>query len=126
MMEGVDNWFELAVENSLNVPHPADVEGSKARADGKTSDHQPEVTPFRILIKSLEILPSSVSSVRSMHGSFSDGDVSSRLWPRRMKCNSLRHYSIVCTENSTGKQFSPGGIEVKWERMDSFASRSTK
>ncbi|CAF1495816.1 unnamed protein product [Adineta ricciae] len=63
-MEAVSNWLDRAAHSSLDVPHPADNDSQKGLADGKTggpnAGNVSNIVPFRILIKSLEILPSSV------------------------------------------------------------------
>jgi hypothetical protein len=67
MMEAVNNWFDHVAQHSLDVPHPAEIDAQKAGQDvkgtaGNTANVR-NIVPFRILIKSLELLPSSVSSV---------------------------------------------------------------
>jgi hypothetical protein len=67
MMEAVNNWLDRVVQNSLDVPHPAEIDTQKGILDGKSpggnTANTSNIVPFRILIKSLELLPSSVSSV---------------------------------------------------------------
>jgi hypothetical protein len=67
MMEAVNNWLDRVVQNSLDVPHPAEIDGQKGLLDvkstGVNTTNPSNIVPFRILIKSLELLPSSVSSV---------------------------------------------------------------
>ncbi|CAM4766790.1 unnamed protein product [Rotaria magnacalcarata] len=66
MMEAVNNWLDRAVQSSLDVPHPAETDGQKSILDAKgtsgNTTNLSNIVPFRILIKSLELLPSSVSS----------------------------------------------------------------
>lgn len=68
MMEAVNNWLDRVAQSSLNVPHPAELDPQKGFQDVKTignnTTNTSNIVPFRILIKSLELLPSSVSSVR--------------------------------------------------------------
>ena len=67
MMEAVSNWLDRAAHSSLDVPHPADNDPQKGLTEGKTAGvnagNVSNIVPFRILIKSLEILPSSVPAV---------------------------------------------------------------
>lgn len=67
MMEAVNNWLDRAFQSSLEVPHPAEVDVEKPSSDGKGTGNNTtnlsNIVPFRILTKSLEILPSSVASV---------------------------------------------------------------
>ena len=67
MMEAVSNWLDRVVQSSLDVPHPADLDPQKTAPDikgpGSNAANTSNIVPFRILIKSLEILPSSVPSV---------------------------------------------------------------
>jgi hypothetical protein len=67
MQEAVSNWFDRVTQHSLDVPHPAEIDVQKAALDAKVTSGNTgnlnNIVPFRILIKSLEILPSSVSSV---------------------------------------------------------------
>jgi hypothetical protein len=67
MMEAVNNWLDRVTQSSLDVPHPAENDAQKAPLDGKglggSATNASNIVPFRILIKSLELLPSSVSSV---------------------------------------------------------------
>jgi hypothetical protein len=67
MMEAVNNWLDRVTQSSLDVPHPAETDAQKALSDGKgtggNTANASNIVPFRILIKSLELLPSSVSSV---------------------------------------------------------------
>lgn len=67
MMEAVSNWLDSTIQSALEIPHPADIDGQKPIQDVKgpagTASQKNNIVPFRILIKSLEILPSSVSSV---------------------------------------------------------------
>ena len=67
MMEAVSNWLDRAAQSSLDVPHPAENDSPKAFSDTKgatgNANNTSNIVPFRILIKSLELLPSSVSSV---------------------------------------------------------------
>jgi hypothetical protein len=67
MMEAVSNWLDRVVQSSLDVPHPADIDAQKTVQDikgtGSNTTNTSNIVPFRILIKSLELLPSSVSSV---------------------------------------------------------------
>lgn len=71
MMEAVSNWLDSAIQSALEIPHPADIDGQKAIQDVKgpagTAGNTNNIVPFRVLIKSLEILPSSVSSVCWFH-----------------------------------------------------------
>ncbi|CAF0912061.1 unnamed protein product [Rotaria sp. Silwood1] len=66
MMEAVNNWFDRAIQSSLDVPHPAEIDAQKPLLDatsaGSNTANTRNIVPFRILIKSLEILPSSVPS----------------------------------------------------------------
>ncbi|CAF4618390.1 unnamed protein product, partial [Rotaria sp. Silwood2] len=66
MMEAVNNWLDRAIQSSLDVPHPAEIDAQKSLSDvkgaGSNTANTSNIVPFRILIKSLEILPSSVSS----------------------------------------------------------------
>ena len=68
MMEAARDWLDRAVQSSLDVPHPAEIDAQKAIPDtngtGNNTSDASNIVPFRILIKSLELLPSSVSSVR--------------------------------------------------------------
>ena len=68
MMEAARDWLDRAVQSSLDVPHPAEIDAQKAIPDtngtGNNISDASNIVPFRILIKSLELLPSSVSSVR--------------------------------------------------------------
>ncbi|CAF0762294.1 unnamed protein product [Rotaria sordida] len=59
-MEAVNNWHDRVIQSSFGVPHPAEIDAQKPLVDAK--DTGSNIVPFRILIKSLEILPSSVSS----------------------------------------------------------------
>ena len=67
MMEAVTNWLDRTVQSSLDVPHPAELDNQRPTADLKTPGSQHlndrNIVPFRILIKSLQVLPSSLSSV---------------------------------------------------------------
>ena len=67
MMEAVSSWLDTTIQSALDLPHPADIDGQKAGPDVKNppgiTGNTNNIVPFRILIKSLEILPSSVSSV---------------------------------------------------------------
>jgi hypothetical protein len=67
MIEAADIWLDRAIKSSLSLPHPAENDNQKASGDNKTVGHQSaanrNIVPFRILIKSLEILPSSIPSV---------------------------------------------------------------
>jgi hypothetical protein len=67
MMEAVNDWLDRVIQSSLDVPHPADADAYSAVQDIKGAGTNPantsNIVPFRILIKSLELLPSSVSSV---------------------------------------------------------------
>jgi hypothetical protein len=67
MMEAVNNWLDRVVQSSFDVPHPAEIDTQKGILDVKSTGgntaNTSNIVPFRILIKSLELLPSSVSSV---------------------------------------------------------------
>lgn len=67
MMEAVTNWLDRTVQSSLDVPHPAELDGQRPSAGLKTPGSQHvndrNIVPFRILIKTLQVLPSSLSSV---------------------------------------------------------------
>jgi hypothetical protein len=67
MMEAVSSWLDRVIQSSLDVPHPAEVDAQKGPLDvkstGSNTENTSNIVPFRILIKSLELLPSSVSSV---------------------------------------------------------------
>jgi len=66
-MEAVSSWLDRVIQSSLDVPHPAEVDAQKGLLDvkstGSNTENTSNIVPFRILIKSLELLPSSVSSV---------------------------------------------------------------
>jgi hypothetical protein len=67
MMEAVSNWLDRVTQSSLEVPHPAEIDAQKpfleSKGTGGNTTNPSNIVPFRILIKSLELLPSSVSSV---------------------------------------------------------------
>lgn len=66
-MEAVNNWLDRVTQSSLDVPHPAEIDAQKTVLDvkgtGGNTANPSNIVPFRIFIKSLELLPSSVSSV---------------------------------------------------------------
>ena len=133
MMEAVNDWLDRVIQSSLDIPHPADADGQKAVQDIKGATTNPantsNIVPFRVLIKSLEILPSSVSSVclsvrYSRTFSFYSIDCSHlRL---HMKCNLRQHYMIICIKDSTVKHGLVHGIEANLLPIVSFASISAK
>ncbi|CAF1455211.1 unnamed protein product [Adineta steineri] len=65
-MEAVSNWLDRVAQSSFDVPHPAEINGPQGTSDtkgtGGNADNTSNIVPFRILIKSLELLPSSISS----------------------------------------------------------------
>ncbi len=67
MMEAVNNWLDRVTQSSLDVPHPTENDTQKGSLDvkgtGTNTANASNIVPFRIFIKSLELLPSSVSSV---------------------------------------------------------------
>jgi len=66
-MEATGSWLGRAAQSSLDLPHPAENDAIKTfletKPPGDNKSNPSDIVPFRILIKSLEISPSSVPAV---------------------------------------------------------------
>lgn len=131
----VDDWFELAIENSLSVPNRTEVDRQKANIDlnapPRKATEEDHLVPFRVAIRFIELLPSSLSSVMIY--------ISKRIFILRIKnvylfspllhhtsFNLLQHSLTLYMDDSTGRHGQVHGTKQKDHLLVQLLSNSMR